>query len=259
MRYLTSADLMVIHELLLSEFGGMRGITEAGFGRLEAAAAAPRASMFGEEIYVSVTQKAAALCQGIVRAHPFSDGNKRVALVALDLFMALNGARLVATNDAAYATIMALARGELGRDELAEWVEQHVRLAYLDLDDILRIRDQVAATYADRFEIMSPNGLLSALAAPRRSAFGAEAFPTLAEKAGALVYSLIQNHPFWDGNKRIASAALRLFVERNTARLVADDQQLRSFTTEIAKGALRDGELVEWIAGQISGMKHVSK
>ena len=128
-------------------------------------------------------------------------------------------------------------------------------MEYLTLDDILEIRDQVSAAANDRFEVMSPNGLLSALAAPRRSAFGDEAYITLAEKAGVLVYALIQNHPFWDGNKRIASAALRLFVERNTARLVADDQQLRSFTTEIAKGALRDGELVEWIAGQISGMK----
>jgi death-on-curing protein len=125
MRYLSPADLIAIHELLLSEFGGMRGITEAGFGRLEAAAATPRASMFGEDIYTSVVEKAAALCLAIVRAHPFSDGNKRVALVALDLALATNGARLLATNDQAYTTIMALARGEMGREELAAWVAEH--------------------------------------------------------------------------------------------------------------------------------------
>ena len=125
MKYLTPADLIFVHELLLSEFGGMRGITEAGFGRLEAAAAAPQASMFGEEIYAGVARKAAALCQAIVRGHPFSDGNKRVALAALDLFLACNGCALAATNDAAYATIMALARGELEHAELAAWVEQH--------------------------------------------------------------------------------------------------------------------------------------
>src|SRR6476469_4182057 len=125
MRYLTPADLIAIHELLLSEFGGMRGITEAGFGRLEAAAATPRASMFGEDIYVGAGAKAAALCLAIVRGHPFSDGNKRVALVALGAALALNGARLTATNDQAYTTIMALARGDMGRDELADWVELH--------------------------------------------------------------------------------------------------------------------------------------
>ena len=125
MRYLTPTDLIAIHELLMAEFGGMRGITEAGFGRLEAAAAAPRASMFGEELYAGVSSKAAALCQAIVRAHPFTDGNKRVALVALDLFLGANGATLAATNDHAYAAIMALARGEMEHAALVAWVEQH--------------------------------------------------------------------------------------------------------------------------------------
>src|SRR3954454_10762406 len=104
------------------------------------------------------------------------------------------------------------------------------KMEYLTLDDILDIRDHVSAAANDRFEVMSPNGLLSALAAPRRSAFGAEAFPTLAEKAGALVYALIQNHPFWDGNKLIATAALQLFLERNGARCTADQQKLKAFT-----------------------------
>jgi death-on-curing protein len=132
MKYLTPTDLIVIHELLLNEFGGMRGITEAGFGRLEAAAAAPRASMFGVDIYADLAEKAAALCQAVVRAHPFSDGNKRVALVALDLFLGQNGARLYATNDQAYATIMALARGEIGHAALAAWVERHIELQIAD-------------------------------------------------------------------------------------------------------------------------------
>jgi len=117
----------------------------------------------------------------------------------------------------------------------------------LSLDDILEIRDRVSVAANDRFEVMSPNGLLSALAAPRRSAFGAEAFPTLAEKAGALVYALIQNHPFWDGNKRIATAALLLFMERNGMRCTANQQQIKAFTTTIAKGELRNGDLVTWI------------
>jgi death on curing protein len=125
MRYLSPADLIAIHELLLTEFGGMRGITEVGFGRLEAAAATPRASMFGEDIYVGVGAKAAALCLAIVRGHPFSDGNKRVALVALDAALAFNGARLTATNEQAYDMIMALARGDMGREALMTWVDQH--------------------------------------------------------------------------------------------------------------------------------------
>jgi death on curing protein len=118
---------------------------------------------------------------------------------------------------------------------------------YLTIEDILEIRDRLAARHAHPFEIMSSNALMSALAAPRRSAFGIEAYSSLTEKAGALVYSLVQNHPFWDGNKRIASAALRLFYERNGRRLTCDDLDLRVFTTGIAKGALKDGVLAKWI------------
>jgi len=124
-------------------------------------------------------------------------------------------------------------------------------MIYLELEDILVIRDRLSEAHADRFEIMSPHGLLSALAAPRRSAFGAEAFPTLSDKAGALVYALIQNHPFWDGNKRIATGALQLFLARNRAGLAADAPAIKSFTSAIARGALRDRDLVAWVSDHI--------
>lgn len=125
-------------------------------------------------------------------------------------------------------------------------------MVYLSLEDILSIRDRIAAAYRDRIEIMNYHGLLSALGAPRQSAFGSEAFPTMADKAGALVYRLIQNHPFWDGNKRIAAAALRLFVQYNGARLVVGDRELEVFTTRIAIGALRGDDLVGWIASHVT-------
>jgi death-on-curing protein len=124
-------------------------------------------------------------------------------------------------------------------------------MVYLALEDILSIRDQVAAAYAEQLEVMAYNGLMSALAAPQRSAFGAEVFPSLPEKAGALVYALIQHHPFWDGNKRIATAALKLFLERNGARLNADDTATRRFTRAIAMGRLRDAELATWLRNHI--------
>ena len=132
-------------------------------------------------------------------------------------------------------------------------------MEHLSLDDILEIREQVSAAARDRFEVMSPNGLMSALAAPRRSAFGAEAFPTLAEKAGALVYALIQNHPFWDGNKRIATAALRLFLKRNGTRCTASQHKIKAFTTKIAKGELRAGDLVKWVNNHMEDLSMSKK
>lgn len=122
---LSPAELIAIHEVLIAELGGMRGITEAGFGRLEGAVALPFASAFGDELFPGVPSKAAALCYGVVKAHPFSDGNKRVALVALDLVLTREGWTLTATNDEAYETIMAVASGGMDRDALVAWVNDH--------------------------------------------------------------------------------------------------------------------------------------
>jgi death-on-curing protein len=135
MRYLTPEELIAIHEVLIGVFGGMRGITEAGFGRLEAAAAAPRASVLGEALFPDVAAQAAALCHAIVRAHPFSDGNKRVALAALDVVLACNGYDLAASNDAAYEAMMALARGDMTRAALIGWVRAHTRRDTCELPD----------------------------------------------------------------------------------------------------------------------------
>lgn len=125
MRYLTTAELLVIHQALIAAFGGMAGITEAGFARLEAAAATPRQSAFGADLYPALADKAGALAHAIVRGHPFSDGNKRVAVVALDLTISLNGGRLCASNDEVYALAMAAA-DHMGRAELIAWVAAHL-------------------------------------------------------------------------------------------------------------------------------------
>src|SRR5437867_1588798 len=126
MRYLTPTDLIIIHELLMTEFGGIRGITEAGFGRLDAAAAAPQASMFGQEIYTGETSKAAALCQAITRAHPFSDGNKRIASAALRLFLVRNGAALAASDSAIESFTVQISRGVLRDGGIAAWIGNRI-------------------------------------------------------------------------------------------------------------------------------------
>jgi death on curing protein len=126
MRYLTAEELLVVHQALIERFGGMPGVTEAGFARLEAAAATPLQSAFGEELYPDLPAKAGALAHAIVRGHPFSDGNKRVAVAALDLMASLNGAELTADNDAIYAIAMAAAES-MGRQALIDWVRAHLR------------------------------------------------------------------------------------------------------------------------------------
>ncbi len=122
---LTITELLMIHELLIETFGGMRGVTEHGFGKLEAAIAAPDMSMFGEDLYPTLSSKAAALFFRVARAHGFSDGNKRVALVALLSYLDRHGTRLAADDDALYALTMAVAT-DAQQAEVEAWLEQHL-------------------------------------------------------------------------------------------------------------------------------------
>lgn len=120
---------------------------------------------------------------------------------------------------------------------------------HITLGDIVDIRDRYAAADPFRFEIVNGQGLLSALSTPFQAAFGQEAFPELFDKAAALVFLLIANHPFRDGNKRIAGEALRLFLARNGLALSADERALRQLTRlATTTHDARDPRLLAWLA-----------
>jgi death-on-curing protein len=84
-------------------------------------------------------------------------------------------------------------------------------------------------------------GLLeSALARPRASAFGADAYPSLNEKAAALTHSLARNHGLIDGNKRLSLAALIAFLGVNGRRLTWSNDEAYEFIMDVASGRLDD-------------------
>jgi death-on-curing protein len=105
--YLDVEDLLHIAERTLGD------VKVRDIGLLEAAAARPRASAFGEDAYPAAPEKAAALIHSIVRNHALVDGNKRLALAGGAAFLSINGLRLMMTNDEAYDFIMAIASGQL--------------------------------------------------------------------------------------------------------------------------------------------------
>lgn len=82
-------------------------------GLLEAAVARPATSVGGRDAYPSLIEKAAALVHSAVRNHALVDGNKRLGLMLLIVFLGVNGRRLAATNDQAYDLIVAVAEGRL--------------------------------------------------------------------------------------------------------------------------------------------------
>lgn len=94
-------------------------------------------------------------------------------------------------------------------------------------------------------------GLLeSAAARPQQSAFGADAFPTLHEKAAALFHGLIRSHPFLDGNKRTAVIAVGVFYNLNGWWLTTTDEALVALAIDVAEGLID----VVGIAGRLKDM-----
>jgi len=89
------------------------GVVVRDAGLLESAAARPRTTVGDADAYPDLVVKAAALLHSLARNHALVDGNKRLALAGVIVFLGVNGARLVATNDEAYGLVMAIASGEL--------------------------------------------------------------------------------------------------------------------------------------------------
>jgi len=104
----------------------------------------------------------------------------------------------------------------------------------LTLDDILHIARRTLGAV----EIRDVGLLESAVARPATTVFGDDAYPTLFEKAAALVHSICKNHALVDGNKRLALAGLVAMLGVNGQRLTMDNDQAYDFIIDIASGAL---------------------
>ena len=91
---------------------------------LESAAAQPRMSFGGEDLYPDAIEKAVALGFSLIRNHPFVDGNKRIGHASMEVMLVLNGVSLEAPIDDAERVILGVASGQLGRDELSAFVRK---------------------------------------------------------------------------------------------------------------------------------------
>ena len=116
--WIDPAAIYAVHNQQLAEHGGSAGVRDAGL--LESALARPQNLVaYGEP---DVHDLAAAYGYGISRNHPFIDGNKRTAFVAVELFLSLNGFNLTATDVDCVITMLALAAGELREEAFARWL-----------------------------------------------------------------------------------------------------------------------------------------
>ncbi|HVV93738.1 MAG TPA: type II toxin-antitoxin system death-on-curing family toxin [Hyphomicrobiales bacterium] len=120
--WLSHELVLMIHEEQLKQFGGPSGVRDPG--ALESALDRPR-NRWGYE-GSDLPELAAAYAFGIARNHPFVDGNKRTALVALGTFLDINGLEFVATEAEAVVMILALAAGEVNEDGLTRWIRDNL-------------------------------------------------------------------------------------------------------------------------------------
>lgn len=113
--------VLAVHEEQLAEHGGSPGVRDISL--LESALARPMNLVaYGEP---DIGELAASYGVGIARNHPFVDGNKRTAFVSVELFLRLNGYRLVVDDAACVLTMLAVAAGEMAEASFANWLRQH--------------------------------------------------------------------------------------------------------------------------------------
>jgi death on curing protein len=121
--WLDADVLRAVHEEQLPEHGGAAGTRDEGL--FESALARPRnAAAYGQP---DAAELAAAYGFGLARNHPFVDGNKRTAFVAVELFLDLNGFELDANDADCIMTMLAVAAGQMDEPAFARWLRQHTR------------------------------------------------------------------------------------------------------------------------------------
>lgn len=124
-RWIPKTSVLGAHAMSLRAFGGARGLRDEGL--LESALARPENLVaYGAP---DVFALAAAYASGIVRNHPFVDGNKRTAFLTCVLFLRLNGEELVAPEHEATAIMLALASSAVSEAEFALWLKENCRPA----------------------------------------------------------------------------------------------------------------------------------
>ncbi len=122
-KFLIKEIILNFHQDQLERYGGKSGIRDEKL--LESALAQPQASFGGEYVHKNLFQMASAYGFHLCQNHPFYDGNKRTALIAMYAFLYVNGYQIKADKKSLFAIMMDLASGKVKKKELAEYLKKH--------------------------------------------------------------------------------------------------------------------------------------
>lgn len=121
----------------------------------------------------------------------------------------------------------------------------------LTKEQIILLHEQLIKRYGGSHGVRDEGLLESAISAPFQTFDGQELFPTVTEKSVRLCVGLVQNHPFYDGNKRIGALALLTTLDLNNLKLTTTSSELSSVILDLASGKTKDDDLLQWVMERI--------
>lgn len=124
--FLTPEEVIALHTRAIELFGGEAGLRDRGL--LESATFAPQQTFDGEFLYPSIYSMAAALWHGLVKNHPFIDGNKRAGALAADVFLLVNGIEMLFDSGEIADLTLGLVEGRVTREALGDFIARRSRL-----------------------------------------------------------------------------------------------------------------------------------
>ncbi len=123
---------------------------------------------------------------------------------------------------------------------------------YLSPQQVLFIHARLITVTGGEHDVRDMELFQSAVARPQATFDGSDLYPTLPDKAAALMHSLLFNHPFIDGNERTAVVAAALFLQRNGQALTLNSAELEQFTSLALRDRLSPAGIAAWLAARIS-------
>lgn len=124
MKMLSKRQILLLHSMLVAQTGGMDGLRDEGL--LDAAINMPLQTFGGQELYPTILEKAARLGYGLIRSHPFLDGNKRIGTHAMLVFLDINNITLSYEDEDLISMILHVAAGAMDCNAFLEWLKAHV-------------------------------------------------------------------------------------------------------------------------------------
>jgi len=117
--------IKAFHDRQINEHGGLPGLRDEGL--LLSALPRPKSAYHYSDPKPDIAELAAAYGFGLAKNHPFNDANKRTALIAIRLFLKLNGYDLAASPEHKYKTIIRVAASDISEDKLAQWIRKNLK------------------------------------------------------------------------------------------------------------------------------------